>query len=53
MTGSYTAINNNGSSAGPNDSRVNVGTVGLTLNVPLCAGFAIRDRIKQLDAFSR
>ena len=50
VTGSYTAVNNNGSSAGPNDSRVNVGTIGLTLNVPLFAGFAIQNRIKETMA---
>lgn len=47
LVGSYTAVNNNGSSASPADSRVNVGTVGLNLKFPLFAGFSTQNRIKE------
>ncbi|MES2582773.1 MAG: TolC family outer membrane protein [Pseudomonadota bacterium] len=47
LVGSYTAVNNNGSSASPADSRANVGTVGLNLNLPLFAGFSTQNRIKE------
>lgn len=47
LTGSYTAVNNNGSSTGAADNRVNVATLGLSLNLPLFAGFAIQNRIKE------
>jgi len=47
LTGSYTAVNNNGSSTGLADSRVNVATLGLSLNVPLFAGYAIQNRVKE------
>lgn len=47
LTGSYSAINNNGTSASPADSRVNVATVGLSFNLPLFAGFATQNRIKE------
>ena len=47
LVGSYTAANNSGSSASPADSRVNVATVGLNLNLPLFAGFSTQNRIKE------
>jgi outer membrane protein len=47
LTGSYTAVNNNGSSTGTADNRVNVATLGVSLNLPLFAGFAIQNRIKE------
>ncbi len=47
LVGSYSAINNNGSSTGTGDSRVNVGTVGLNFTLPLFAGFATQNRIKE------
>lgn len=47
LVGSYTAANNSGSSASPADSRVNVATVGLNLNLPLFAGFSTQSRIKE------
>jgi outer membrane protein len=47
LVGSYTAANNNGSSASLADSRVNVATVGLNLNLPLFAGFSTQNRIKE------
>ncbi len=47
LVGSYSAINNNGSSTSTGDNRVNVGTVGLNFNVPLFAGFSTQNRIKE------
>jgi len=47
LTGSYSAVNNNGSSTAIADSRVNVATVGLSFNLPLFAGFATQNRIKE------
>ena len=47
LVGSYTAANNNGSSASLADNRVNVATVGLNLNLPLFAGFSTQNRIKE------
>lgn len=50
LVGSYSAVNNNGSSTSAADSRVNVGTVGLNLNIPLFAGFSTQNRIKETMA---
>ncbi|MBK6322956.1 TolC family outer membrane protein [Candidatus Aalborgicola defluviihabitans] len=51
LVGSYTAINNSdGSSTSVGDSRVNVGTVGLNLNIPLFAGFSVQNRVKETTA---
>lgn len=47
LTGSYSAVNNNGSSTAIADSRINVATVGLYFNLPLFAGFATQNRIKE------
>ncbi len=49
LTGSYTAVSNiNGSSSFAGvDSRVNVGSVGLNLTIPLFAGFAVQNRVKE------
>jgi outer membrane protein len=47
LTGSYAAINNNGTSTAIADSRINVATVGLSFNLPLFAGFATQNRIKE------
>ena len=47
LTGSYSAINNNGTSSSAADSRTNVATVGLSFNLPLFAGFATQNRIKE------
>lgn len=47
LVGSYTAVNNSGSSTSLADSRVNVATVGLNLNFPLFAGFSTQNRIKE------
>jgi len=49
--GSYTAVNNaNGSSSTIGDSRVNVTTIGVNLNIPLFAGFSIQNRVKETVA---
>jgi outer membrane protein len=49
LVASYNAINNlDGSSTpGSGDSRVNVGTIGLSFNLPLFAGFYTQNRIKE------
>ena len=50
LTGSYTVANSQkGSSSGPAayDTRSNVATVGLSFNLPLFAGFATQNRIKE------
>ncbi|PIY29620.1 MAG: channel protein TolC [Comamonadaceae bacterium CG_4_9_14_3_um_filter_60_33] len=47
LTGSYNVTLNNGSSNFAQDYRTNVAQVGLGLNWPLFAGFAIQNRIKE------
>lgn len=47
LTGSYNVMLNNGSSNTSQDYRTNVAQVGLSLNLPLFAGFAIQNRIKE------
>jgi outer membrane protein len=47
LTGSYAAVNNNGSSTAVADSRVNVATIGLSFNLPLFAGFSAQNRIRE------
>jgi outer membrane protein len=47
LTGSYTNANNNGSSITTSTVRSNVGTVGITLNLPLFAGFSVQNRLKE------
>jgi outer membrane protein len=47
LVGSYSAVNNNGSSTATADSRVNVASIGLQFNLPLFAGFATQNRIKE------
>lgn len=49
LTGSYTSVaNRNGSASGPTvDSRANVSNIGLTLTLPLFAGFSTQNRIKE------
>jgi len=47
LVGSYSAINNNGSSSSTADSRVNVGTIGVNFTLPLFAGFSTQNRIKE------
>jgi outer membrane protein len=47
LVGSYSAVNNNGTSTATADSRVNVASIGLQFNLPLFAGFATQNRIKE------
>ena len=47
LTGSYTAVNNNGSSTALADSRVNQAAIGLSLNLPLFAGYSIQNKVKE------
>jgi outer membrane protein len=47
LVGSYSAVNNNGTSTAIADSRVNVASIGLQFNLPLFAGFATQNRIKE------
>ncbi|MDD2917717.1 TolC family outer membrane protein [Rhodoferax sp.] len=47
LTGSYNVTLNNGASNTSQDYRTNVAQVGLSLNLPLFAGFAIQNRIKE------
>ncbi len=47
LVGSYAVTQNNGSSNVAADYRTNVAAVGLAFNLPLFAGFAIQNRIKE------
>ena len=47
LVGSYSAINNNGSSTGVSDSRINVGTIGVNFTLPLFAGYSTQNRIRE------
>jgi len=47
LTGSYNITQNNGSSSTTLDYRNNVVAVGLAFNLPLFAGFATQNRIKE------
>ena len=47
LTGSYSAINNNGTSTAVGDTRVNQAAIGLNLTLPLFAGFSIQNRVKE------
>jgi len=47
LTGSYNVTQNNGASSSSQDYRTNVAQVGLSFNLPLFAGFAIQNRIKE------
>ena len=48
LTASYSSVNNiDGSSSGVGSSHVNAGTIGLSFNLPLFAGFATQNRIKE------
>jgi outer membrane protein len=47
LTGSYNITQNNGSSNTSLDYRTNVAQVGLSFNLPLFAGYAIQNRIKE------
>lgn len=47
LTGSYNITQNNGSSSTSLDYRSNVAAVGLAFNLPLFAGYATQNRIKE------
>ncbi|WP_296492206.1 TolC family outer membrane protein [Rhodoferax sp.] len=47
LTGSYTKTHNDGSSNLSQDSNTNFAAVGLSLNLPLFAGFATQNRIRE------
>jgi len=47
LTGSYNVTQNNGSSGTTLDYRTHVAQVGLSFNLPLFAGYAIQNRIKE------
>ncbi|OGB30637.1 MAG: channel protein TolC [Burkholderiales bacterium RIFCSPLOWO2_12_FULL_61_40] len=48
LEGTYAAVNNNGTSTAPNvDSRVNAGSLKLSFVMPLFAGFAVQNRVKE------
>ena len=47
LNGSYNITKNNGTSNGPEDYRTNVAQVGLSFNLPLFAGYAIQNRVKE------
>ncbi len=47
LTGSYNLTQNNGSASTTLDYRTHVASIGLALNLPLFAGYAIQNRIKE------
>jgi len=47
LYGKYAVSHNNGSAQSAIDSRSNAATIGLTFSVPLFAGFAVQNRIKE------
>jgi outer membrane protein len=47
LTGSYAMSHNDGTSSSRLDSRTNVASIGVSLNYPLFAGYAIQNRIKE------
>ncbi len=47
LVGSYSITQNNGSASATNDYRTNVASLGLNFNMPLFAGYAIQNRVKE------
>ena len=47
LTGSYAMNHNDGTASSRLDSRTNVASIGVSLNFPLFAGYAIQNRIKE------
>jgi outer membrane protein len=47
LIGSYNITQNNGSASASTDYRTNVASLGLNLNLPLFAGYAIQNRVKE------
>jgi outer membrane protein len=50
LVGSYNITQNNGSASASTDYRTNVASLGLNLNLPLFAGYAIQNRVKETIA---
>lgn len=50
LVASYNVTNNNGSTTGTTNYRTHVGSVGLQFNLPLFAGFATQNRIRETVA---
>jgi outer membrane protein len=50
LTGSYGVTHNDGSSSLTRDYRTNAATIGLSFNLPLFAGYAIQNRLKETVA---
>ena len=50
LNGSYTVLQNDGSASVAQDYRTNVASIGLSLNLPLFAGYAIQNRAKETVA---
>jgi outer membrane protein len=47
LTGSYTAANNNGSATTTSSYNVNQAVIGVSFNLPLFAGYAVQNRVKE------
>lgn len=47
LVGSYSLTQNNGSASSAADYRTNVSSLGLNFNLPLFAGYAIQNRVKE------
>ena len=47
LTGSYSAINNNGSATSAASYTVNQASIGLSFNLPLFAGYSVQNRVKE------
>ncbi len=47
LVGSYSLTQNNGSASSAGDYRTNVASLGLNFNLPLFAGYAIQNRVKE------
>jgi outer membrane protein len=47
LNGSYSTSNNGGSSTVASNYNVNTGTIGLSFNLPLFAGYSVQNRVKE------
>ncbi len=47
LIGSYSNVNLSGAASAPADSHTSAATIGLNFNLPLFAGFAVQNRIKE------
>jgi outer membrane protein len=47
LTGGYSITQNGGSASAPMDYRTNAATIGLAFNLPLFAGYAIENRVRE------